>query len=342
MNLKYSLLAAAVTFSLAGCSTSAPQDSQATAKAVINQEYLDQNPDAIKQARQKLEAKRQQAAKVAQLELNAQLESIRLAQEQEALKAKQEKSRILAQTATYERSLQEESTRLKQLKHKQDVLEAEKSARVEAVKAEEKRRFEAAAARKEYMDNAPTYYLYPGESYQTAIARWLRSEGYETIAWADDSNLTDALGRSAPADNEIRKFHTYIHSAIDELKQSSNALIKAGLSITLDKNAEIASVHPWANRRVQMTYVDGGNLREAVKAVVKSYHWNWNELNSTDGSKITRSWGPKYELPFSSPYPIVTPEGDIDAALQTVLKGYPVKAGRLDSTRHIYINEEQL
>lgn len=344
MSYNYKLLATAIALSLTACATS-PSDKQVSgAKAVINQEYLQQNPDAIAKARQEKDRIRQEKDRLAQLELEQQLDKIHAEKQKQQLLAEQEQAMIRAKTAAAQRALREEETRLKELKHKQDTLRAEKQARIEAAKMQEERRAKAEQARKEYLAKAPTYYVFPGESYQTAISRWLHAEGFDNIAWANDNNLLDALERSYPSDGEIKEIKAYVHDAIAELKQVDKQLLKADLSITLDRQHQLAGVHPWPNRRVKITLVDGENLRIAVRNVVRAYNWKWNSQKAvkTGSGQPRKSWGPDYEFRFGSPYPIITPEDDINAALDIVLKGYPVTAGRSDSTRHIYISEEQL
>lgn len=178
-----------------------------------------------------------------------------------------------------------------------------------------------------------TFAVYKQESYQSALSRWLRSEGVKDVAWADDEKLQEALSLTA-TDN----FHHRgdVKSAIVALVKATPALQSVNMAIHLDKHRKLAAVHPWKNRSVTLVRVSGQHLKNALKNLVQDYDWHWNE-----GKGSQRSWRLDYDLPFTATYPLVTPAGDISMALELVLEGYPVKAKRLDATQSIFIVEDK-
>lgn len=178
-----------------------------------------------------------------------------------------------------------------------------------------------------------TYAVYKQESYQSALSRWLRSEGIKDVAWTEDEKLQDALALTA-----TEKFHHRgnVKSAIIALVKATPSLQSANMSIHLDKRKKLAAVHPWKDRSITLVRVSGLNLQYALKNLVQDYGWIWNE-----GKGSQRSWRLDYDLPFTATYPLVTPAGDISMALDQVLEGYPVKAKRLDATQSIFIVEDK-
>ena len=87
---------------------------------------------------------------------------------------------------------------------------------------------------------------------------------------------------------------------------------------------------------VDITWVHGETLKEAIKHVVTGYGWTWKEDKSASSS-----WVAADDYALRSAYPIVTPKDNLAQALSQVLKGFPVQAQLLQGTQDVFITEKQ-
>ncbi|MBO1272891.1 hypothetical protein J3L11_14685 [Shewanella sp. 4t3-1-2LB] len=165
-------------------------------------------------------------------------------------------------------------------------------------------------------------FIYPDESFYDALNRWLKNEGYMTVAWSVDDASRDELSKHPKS---LVSFAGTVRTVLPTLAK------QIGTPLYFAESGTLAAIHQWHNRQVQITMVTGSSLRDAVKNLAADYGWNWNE------GQQNRSWLATNDYPFLTHYPIVTPQGDLARALRVVLDGYPVSAQLLDSTQTLFI-----
>lgn len=165
-------------------------------------------------------------------------------------------------------------------------------------------------------------FIYPDESFYDAINRWLKNDGYTTVAWSIDDEASEELAKRPKS---IVSFAGSVRTVLPTLSK------QIGVPLYFSETSSLAAIHQWHNRQVQIALVNGLSLSDAVKKLAIDYGWNWNESNQS------RSWLAANDYPFLTSYPIVTPQGDIARALGMVLEGFPVSAQLLDSTQTLFI-----
>ena len=165
-------------------------------------------------------------------------------------------------------------------------------------------------------------FIYPDESFYDALNRWLKNEGYMTVAWSVNDASRDELSKHPKS---LVSFAGTVRTVLPTLAK------QIGIPLYFAESGTLAAIHQFHNRQVQITMVTGSSLRDAVKNLATDYGWNWNE-----GQQNT-SWLATNDYPFLTHYPIVTPQGDLAKALRVVLDGYPVSAQLLDSTQTLFI-----
>ncbi|AZQ13329.1 hypothetical protein [Shewanella khirikhana] len=165
-------------------------------------------------------------------------------------------------------------------------------------------------------------FIYPDESFYDAINRWLRADGYTTVAWSIDAEASEALAKHPQS---VVSFAGSVRTALPTLSK------QIGVPLYFSGSSSLAAIHQWHNRQVQIVLVNGLSLRDAVQKLAQDYGWNWNESNQSP------SWLATNDYPFLTSYPIVTPQGDLARALGLVLDGFPVSAQLLDSTQTLFI-----
>ena len=171
-----------------------------------------------------------------------------------------------------------------------------------------------------------------GESYRTAISRWMRADGIDDIAWAESDALLDALQMS-PTSSFVHRGE--VSESIAVLVNKVPELNSANLTVYINKSSKLAAIHPWPYRSVKVLRVSGSTLKQAISHLVGDYGWQWID----DGFQ-GQSWKLTQDYPFTSSYPLVAPAEDISMALSIVLRQYPVVAQVLDSAKQIYIVED--
>lgn len=171
-----------------------------------------------------------------------------------------------------------------------------------------------------------SHQVYPSESYQVALRRWIGRAGIGHMAWSLSSE-TQAKLKQHPA-----QLHQFNGEFDDVLAQLSHAL---GLSLTLSMEGELAAIHEFGDRPVQITMVKGASLAQAVANLSRDYQWHYTE------SGKDKSWLAHHDYAFSSHYPIVTLNGDIANALKQVLADWPINAELLYSMNKVFIVNNQ-
>lgn len=174
-----------------------------------------------------------------------------------------------------------------------------------------------------------SYMLREGESYESAMRRWLKREGYQSIAWSVQPEHHVQLSDKAEA-KQI--FYGSFKKVWAELGKQLD--IPLQVVSTEYQNQKVAGVYDFEGK-ARITRVGGDSLRPVIQNVVEHYGFKWD-----DSLTHRRSWLAKHDYAFSASYYVVTPWDDIDTALRTVLDGYPVTASILDSTGQVFIEEE--
>ena len=169
-----------------------------------------------------------------------------------------------------------------------------------------------------------SHVIYQGEQYRQALNRWIKQTQFEQVAWSIDNNTQEKLNEKA---EYLMGFSGDISHVIDALATQLNLTLKW----EYDTYRKIAAIHQYGGRQLQLVSVRGDSLSDALSNLTHDYQWHWNE---TDKNK---SWLASNNYAFSSPYPLITPKGDIEMALQQVLEGYPISAQLLNSTRTVFI-----
>ncbi|WP_145997094.1 hypothetical protein [Vibrio jasicida] len=167
------------------------------------------------------------------------------------------------------------------------------------------------------------YRVHAGESYRSALTRWAYKDGNRHLAFAQDEAFLDTLEEKAAQD--FVKTGS-LARAVAALSASQASL--SSLTLHPKPSLNLVAFHPWRGERVTTLMVTGKTLQAAVKSTTEHYDWHWD----TDASWTVDDY------PFSA-YPLVTREGDISAAMSTLLGPYPLKAQRLDATKTLYIKE---
>lgn len=170
---------------------------------------------------------------------------------------------------------------------------------------------------------AATFKVAAGESYRDALTRWVHKAQYTHIAFAQEPAFLAAL--DGIAGEGFSKTGT-LPQAVAALSHSIPEL--STLTLHPKPSQKLVALHPWKGKAVTTLMVDGETLLDAVRNTTKHYQWRWDEAHSWRGSNYA----------FTS-YPLVTPKGDISAAMRTLLAPYPLKAQRLDATKTLYIQE---
>jgi hypothetical protein len=173
------------------------------------------------------------------------------------------------------------------------------------------------------------FFIYPDETYLSAINRWFKSDDVQSIAWAVNDD-TQAILSTSPA-----KMERFSGSNIDALNTLSKSL-NIPLIFSHDSYRQLAAIHQWQGREVQIVMVRGSSMKVAIEQLASDYGWNWSDDTTTN-----KSWLAKNDYPFSGSYPLVTPKNDIAKALRVVLEGYPISAKLLTGTQSLFIVDTQ-
>ena len=168
-----------------------------------------------------------------------------------------------------------------------------------------------------------SHFIYPDESYFDAMNRWLARDNFKQVAWSLDDDTMMVLN-SAPTGTI--SFAGTTQGVMRELSRQ----LGTPFEFTYERKRHMAALHQFHGREVQIVEVKGRSIQDAVASVANEYQWQWQDEN----------WHSPHNFTLQSHYPIVTPKGDINRALTTVLNGYPVDAKLLNSTRTLFITAQ--
>ncbi|PCD85619.1 hypothetical protein [Vibrio mediterranei] len=171
------------------------------------------------------------------------------------------------------------------------------------------------------------YIVRNGETYRDGLRRWLKSEGYDNIAWNLSDNAELALAQTAP----------HVFNRQGTLKTAITLLsgeLETPIRLTVNHKAKVAGIYDFEDLPL-ITHVKGDSLKHVLREVVLHYGYRWVE-----GDDSARSYLAKRDYRFGADYYLLTTENDIDGALSTILDAYPVKAQILASTGQVFIVED--
>ncbi|MCL1132237.1 hypothetical protein L2748_21380, partial [Shewanella sairae] len=168
-----------------------------------------------------------------------------------------------------------------------------------------------------------SHFIYPDESYFDAMNRWFAKDKFTQVAWSLDADTMTVLN-SAPTGTI--SFAGTTNGVMRELSRQ----LGTPFEFTYDRTKNMAALHQFHGRDVQIVEVKGVSIQDAVASLANDYQWQWQESN----------WHSPHNFKLQSHYPIVTPKGDINRALTTVLNGYPLDAKLLNSTRTLFITAQ--
>ncbi|MGF1872013.1 hypothetical protein [Photobacterium indicum] len=175
----------------------------------------------------------------------------------------------------------------------------------------------------------PHFVVTQGQTYQSALNQWLGRANMKKVAWSLPATTRNALNTPSPHGNV---FNGTMAQAVESLSKT----IQQPLHFAQDKRKGLVALHTF-NSPVDIKWVHGNTLNDAVKNLVTDYGWHWNDGKHDQGD----SWMTSDDFQFVADYPLVTPQYDMAYALNSVIDGYPVQAKVLNATHTIFIVEKE-
>ncbi|WP_394230520.1 PFGI-1 class ICE element type IV pilus protein PilL2 [Shewanella colwelliana] len=182
----------------------------------------------------------------------------------------------------------------------------------------------ANSVKDEDLKQSVRYYVVPmGQSYLSALRQWAKDDGFTNVAWHLAPKTQQAL------ENTSKNGETLVADSFHQLVFKLSKQI--GEPLYFSQQNKLYALHSYPGL-VDITWVFGDSLKSAVSSVAKAFEWTWDD---------NASWLALDDYQFLTPYPVVTPKGDIAHALEQVLEGYPVEAQLLYGTQQVFISEKQ-
>ena len=169
-----------------------------------------------------------------------------------------------------------------------------------------------------------TYAVSANQTAVSALRQWLHNDKKTKVAWALSPQAEIALSQK---DHNVTA--TNLTQAVAQLRTAT----KTPVFIAQQKG--MVAIHSIPGL-VDITWVHGGTLKEAIENIVIGYGWTWK-----NGNSASPSWVAADDYALRSAYPIVTSKDDITQALSQVLDGFPVQAQLLYGTQEVFITEKQ-
>ena len=169
-----------------------------------------------------------------------------------------------------------------------------------------------------------TYAVSENQTAVSALRQWLHNDKKMKVAWALSPQAEIALSQK---DHNVTA--TNLTQAVAQLRTAT----KTPVFIAQQKG--MVAIHSIPGL-VDITWVHGGTLKEAIENIVIGYGWTWK-----NGNSASPSWVAADDYALRSAYPIVTSKDDITQALSQVLDGFPVQAQLLYGTQEVFITEKQ-
>ncbi len=174
-----------------------------------------------------------------------------------------------------------------------------------------------------------TYLIREGESFESAIRRWLKREGYRKVAWSMNTQHQLTLSKRS---SKQQRLDGSFKKVWDELSAQLGVPLKL---VEANQNRQkVVGVYDF-DGKARITHVGGQSLKAVTQRVVENYEYIW-----VDTVDQKRSWLSPNDYKFSADYYLLTAWDDVEYALSVVLEGYPVRAAILDSTGQVFIQED--
>ncbi|MGL5472655.1 MAG: hypothetical protein ACRDCT_31480 [Shewanella sp.] len=194
----------------------------------------------------------------------------------------------------------------------------------EKVGAESGTKHEASTFQQTELTDLPQryYVVAPGGNYLSSLRQWMQDDKLSKVAWHLPPKTQQALSKT------VVNGQTFTGISLDEVVAELSKEIKEPLY--LSHYRDMSAIHSFPSI-VDIVWVSGDSLKQAVASVVSTFGWQWHDVN----------WLALDDYQFLSSYPIVAPRGDIAHALEQVLTEYPVQAQLLYGTQQVFISEKQ-
>lgn len=166
------------------------------------------------------------------------------------------------------------------------------------------------------------YVVAPGSNYLSSLRQWMQDDKLSKVAWHLTPKTQQALSKT------VVNGQTFTGTTLNEVVAELSKEIKEPLY--LSHYSDMSAIHSFPGI-VDIVWVSGESLKQAVANVVSTFGWQWHDAN----------WLAIDDYQFLSSYPIVAPRGDIAHALEQVLTEYPVQAQLLYGTQQAFISEKQ-
>ncbi|WP_217272782.1 hypothetical protein [Shewanella sp. DC2-4] len=182
---------------------------------------------------------------------------------------------------------------------------------------------EVAASAFQQQDLAQRYYVVaPGSNYLSSLRQWMQDDNLAKVAWHLPPKTQQALSQV------VVNGQTLTGTSLDDVVTKLSKEINEPLY--LSHYRDMSAVHSYPGI-VDIVWVSGDSLKQAVASVITTFGWQWQDAN----------WLAIDDYQFLSSYPIVAPRGDIAHALEQVLTEYPVQAQLIYGTQQAFISEKQ-
>ena len=182
--------------------------------------------------------------------------------------------------------------------------------------------------------------LLKGESYKSALYRWLNHLGYKKIGLLLNDEyeykINDISDRDMIMTTTANKAMNYLVDAVNKSELTENQEKKLSLkdyttnpdeNLHVEFNGDDEAIITTSQLPVTMFEVKRGDVLTNYLRLGNDYGWNVN----TDFYLASN-----YEVPFD--FLVVTEEGNVQSALEQFLEAYPgLTAGTYEAKREIYI-----
>ncbi|WP_099609480.1 hypothetical protein [Vibrio coralliilyticus] len=173
----------------------------------------------------------------------------------------------------------------------------------------------------------PTFVVREGERYQVALKRWVRKQGFSSVAWSMSTIHSQKLDT---LNDKKLAFSGSLKKAVNQLSKELDIPIK----VTVDKRYKVAGLYDFEDD-ARITHISGHSLKIVTQRVVENYGLRWEE-----GTDNKRSWLVNGDYEFGADYYLLTAKDDIVTALTNVLEDFPVYSRIVESTGQVIIQEE--
>lgn len=174
--------------------------------------------------------------------------------------------------------------------------------------------------RKSTLDK-PQFVVFNGQTYLVAMRQWLTKNKIQNVAWSLSPEVMSVLNTPLL---KGRAFDGNIAAAIKQIGITLN------IPLRFSQNQRgLAAIHTLTGN-VDINWVDGASLQDAVGKLVRDFGWRWQDDD----------WRAFDDFGLAAPYTIVSPRGDVAFALNQVIDGYNIKASLDYGIKRAFIQEK--